>query len=169
MIISKNLLTKIIKEEVEKVLNEQDKSKLVLKQNISQHLRILKFFREVLRKIDVPEELKNMISQSQKTKTPEFLTQVLNIPDTISVKVSSALQNPIELLQSIVDELIKASTISAQKKLVENLLDEEIVEEKKEEDLPNFARDPEQRLERHIQKMKKKGKIKTPEPVISKD
>ena len=129
----------------------------VMKQNISQQLRILKFMQETLKDIQTPTELQNMISQIQKSKTSDFLKQVLNIDETIPIKVSSILENPLELLQAIMGEIIKVATEKGNKKITKGTVEES--------EIKYYIREPEARLEKH----KKKIKTPPPPPVLKED
>jgi hypothetical protein len=173
MKLDKKYLTKLILESFQEQQSDGGKrispigqsvdTNQVMKQNISQHLRILKFMQETLKQINTPTELQNMISQIQKSKTVDFLKQVLNVDETIPIKVSSILENPLELLQAIMGEIIKVATEKGNKKITEgNMLETNTIEEK---DIKYYIREPEARLEKH----KKKIKTLPPPPVLEED
>jgi hypothetical protein len=132
--------------------------KQVMKQNISQQIRVLKFMQETLKQIKIPIELKNMVDQIKKSKTSDFLKQVLGVDETIPIKVSSVLENPLELLQAIMGQIVKVAIEKGNKKLTEGKIEEK--------DLKYYIREPEARLQKHKQKI---DKGKTPPPKLEED
>jgi len=189
MQISKQYIIKIIKEEYNKYMKEaslkteqisqpgqqgqqtisqqpqsqqQQQGQQQLKQNISSQVRILKYMQETLKTTKLPIELQNMIAQIKKSHTPEFLQQVLNVPKTMTINVASVLSNPMELLQSIVDELIKVSIQQGNKKLSSGGM----MEERKEGELPALTKEPEERLAKHKAKLRKKHPEVIPPPKL---
>jgi len=185
MKINKNELKQLIMEELKKQMNElqpttqpipqqqqqasqssQGADKGEMKNKISQQIRILKFFKETLKGMKIPDEMQRMIDLVKQNKTPEFLKQTLKVNDAIPIRISSFLESPIELFAAVIDEIIKMSSQSGNKMLAEMTA---LEEEKKESDLPPLAaHDDDVRLEKHKRKeMKKKHKF--PDPILNKD
>ena len=152
----KESLKQLIKEEYRAYFKEQQGDpKKALKANASQQIRLLRFMRETLKQIKVPQEIDNITKQLQKAKTTEFLTQVLNVDESIPVRLSSALESPLQLIQAVIDEIINVSINKTREKLAEGLLVEEAGH------LPDLFDDP---LEKHLAKKRKKEKNSPPPP-----
>lgn len=171
MKIDKNELRKIILEALDNA--GQASNKEIFKQNAIKHLRMLKLLKATVNQVGTSPELKNMISQFQKTNTSDFLAQVLNVKPQITVKTSAIFENPMELVNDVIDEVIKEATMNARKKLQEEyqhnleeekdlILPENMIEEKKEGDLPFLGRDYVEKHKSH--EKKKKG---PPPPTIN--
>lgn len=175
--LKKNQLKQLVLEEYNKIKEQQNVSnqslqqqnqKQILKQNVSQQIRLLRFMKETLKQTKVPQELTNMIEYIKKAKTSDFLSQVLNVEKSIPVNISAVLINPIGLLQSIIDEVLKSAVQKANQKLAEgkeeynNLLEEELGS--LEEDF-HFGHEEDKRLEKHKKKEMKKHKNNDIPPV----
>lgn len=150
----KESLKQLIKEEYRAYFAEQQDPKKTLKANASQQIRLLRFMRETLKKITVPPEIDNITKQVKKAQTTEFLTQVLNVDESIPVRLSSALESPLQLIQAVIDEIINVAINKTREKLAEGLTEAE-------GDLPNLFNDP---LEKRRDKKRKKEKKNPPAP-----
>lgn len=93
--------------------------KEVFKQNTIKHIRMLKLLKSTVKQVGTSPQLKTMIDQFQKSHTSEFLQQVLHIKDSISVRVAAVFENPMELMNDVIDEVIREATKNAQQKLHE--------------------------------------------------
>ena len=163
MNIAKKELRSLILESYNKFLAEQnippEEAKKFLKQNAVRHINMLKLLKATIKRVKLPTELQNMIEQLKKSDSTTFINQVLGVKDTVPIKVSAILENPLDLINDVIDEILIQSIRAANQKLKESKLMEQGKEElelMEEEDLPFLARDT-SRLSKHEKKMKKKG------------
>jgi len=151
----KESLKQLIKEEYRAYFTEQQNDpKATLKASASQQIKLLRIMRETLGKITVPPEIDKLAAQVKKAKTTEFLTQVLNVDESIPVRLSSALESPLQLIQAVIDEIINVAINKTREKLSEGI-------EEAEGDLPDLFNDP---LEKYLAKKRKKAKHNPPPP-----
>lgn len=145
------------KEQSNMTPNQMDQAKKDLKQNTLKHIHMLKLLKATVNQVGTNTELKKMIEQFRKSDTSKFLKQVLNVKDTITVRTEAVFENPMELINDIIDEVLKEAIQNAQKRLAENMEKEkhDHPEGHKEGDLPFLTRD-ETRLEKHKAKERKK-------------
>ena len=134
---TKEQLEQLILQEYKSYFTEQQTDpKAALKVNASQQIRMLRFMKEVLKKVTISPEVEKMAEQLKKAKTAEFLTQVLGVDQSIPINLSSALESPVALIQAVIDEVISVAINKARQKLAENLQEGEALDEG---DLPFLA------------------------------
>lgn len=153
----KELLKNLIKEEMENRIQEQpenDQQKEMFRQNAAKQVKLLRFMRETLKSGDM-QQIRNMSQQLNKANTADFVEQVLNVNKSIPINIKAALLDPLGLLQSLIDEIIKLSINSAKQKLSET-------------DLPFLTRDL-ARIDKRNKKLNKKQKKEYPEPKLNND
>lgn len=152
---TKEQLEQLILQEYKSYFTEQQEDpRAALKVNASQQIRMLRFMKEVLKKVTISPEVEKMAEQLKKAKTAEFLTQVLGVDKSIPINLSSALESPVALIQAVIDEVISVAINKARQKLAENLQEGEELDEG---DLPFLARDAARQDKRDKKKKKKEG------------
>ena len=103
--------------EISKPEDEQQAKQL--RQNVDKQSRILLFYERMLQDLQTPEEIKNIVSHIESNDTFRFLQEVLGIKDTITVRLSSLLKNPMNILKIAVGKLVKEVDSRLEMKLSE--------------------------------------------------
>lgn len=120
----KNLIKQLIFEEIQKMVTEAAidpaQQKKMAIENINKHFRMLKLLKSTAKQIKMPEEFLKMSELVKNSNTPTFLSQFLGVKDDIPIKVSALLTDPLAVIQSVVDEIIKTAYRNAKQKLTEN-------------------------------------------------